>query len=217
MATFNPPRSGDGPPVLLAGRAWRVTHLDQRHRGFVEPADDEGRSRWLGQGQFLGLQLCRAIRQVLAVDTIAPGWSRRAVAQMEAIRWEFPWLAGDDANILGSCGGAVAWWTFAGGRANAALAHELARRSDTRVASDNLAVRFPPYLTIDAIASHVEDLVVVDPARVVPLVSEPALDGLKFSECLPPDLVMHVARVRLSDVRGVEAALGRDTRTVIAV
>ena len=111
MATFNPPRSGDGQPVLLpAGRAWRVTHLDWRRcRAFVEPAEDEGRSRWRGQGQFLGLQLCRAIRQVLAVDTIAPEWSHRAVAQMAAIRSEFPWLAGDDVNVLVSFAGEVAW------------------------------------------------------------------------------------------------------------
>jgi len=49
-------RRDDGAPVLLvAGRAWRVTHLDwRRRRAFVEPAEDEGRSRWRGQGQFLG-------------------------------------------------------------------------------------------------------------------------------------------------------------------
>jgi ATP-dependent Lhr-like helicase len=219
MATITLPRSDDGPSVLLlAGRAWRVTHLDwRRRRAFAEPAADQGRSRWGGQGQSLGFELCRAIRQLLAVDTVAPEWSRRAVTQMEAIRSEFPWLAGDDANILGLSGGEVAWWTIAGGRANAALDHGLACRSGTRVASDSLAVRFPRHPRIDAIASHVEDLVVVDPAQIVPPVSEPALDGVKFSECLPPDLAIHVVRARLADVRGVEATLGRDTRTVTAV
>jgi ATP-dependent Lhr-like helicase len=210
-------RRDDGPPVLLlAGRAWRVMHLDwKRRRAFVESAEDEGRWRWRGQGQFLGFALCRAIRQLLAGEAIAPGWSRRAVAQMEAIRWEFPWLAGDDANGLGSSGGEVAWWTFAGGRANAALAHELARRSGTRIGSDNFAVRFPPHAAIDAIASHLGDLVAVDPAQIVPPVSEQALDGLKFSECLPLDLARHVARTRLADVRGTAATLGQATRTVI--
>jgi hypothetical protein len=97
---------------------------------------------------------------------------------MAAIRSEFPWLAGDDVNVLVSFAGEVAWWTFAGGRANAALAHELARRSGTRVPSDNFAVRPPPHLGIDAAEGHLG----VDPARVVPPVSEQALDGLKFSE-----------------------------------
>jgi ATP-dependent Lhr-like helicase len=210
-------RRDDGPPVLLlAGRAWRVTHLDwSRRRAFVEPAEADGRSRWRGQGQFLGFELCRAIRQLLAVDTVAPAWSRRAVAQVETIRSEFAWLAGDGANVLSSSGGEATWWTFAGGRANAALAHELARRSDTKVASDNVAVRFPPHLAIDAVAGCLEDLVAVDPAQVLPAVSEQALDGLKFSECLPPNLARHVVRTRLADVCGTAATLGRTTRTVM--
>ena len=51
----------DGPPVLLlAGRAWRVSHLDwKRRRAYVEPAEDVGRSRWRGEGQFL---VARAVR-----------------------------------------------------------------------------------------------------------------------------------------------------------
>ena len=121
-------RRDDGPPVLLlAGRAWRVSHLDwKRRRAHVEPAEDAGRSRWRGGGQFLGHDLCRAIRRVLAGDAASPGWSRRAVARMEAIRAEYPWLTGDEANVLLAAGDEAAWWTFAGGRANAALAHELA-------------------------------------------------------------------------------------------
>ena len=75
-------RREDGPPVLLlAGRAWRVTHLDwKRRRAHVEPAEDEGRSRWRGEGQFLARELCGAIRRILAGDEVSPRWSRRAVA-----------------------------------------------------------------------------------------------------------------------------------------
>jgi ATP-dependent Lhr-like helicase len=210
-------RRDDGPEVLLlAGRAWRVTYLDwKRRRALVEPAEDEGRSRCRGQEQFLGFELCRTIRHLLAVDTIAPTWSRRAVAQMVAVRSEFPWLAGDDANVLGSSGGEVAWWTFAGGRANAALAHELARRSGMRLTPDNFAVRFPPHLAIDTAEGHLRDLLGVDPPAILPPVNEQALEGLKFSECLPPDLANHVAQARLSDIRGIEATLGRMTRVVI--
>ncbi len=40
-------RRPDGPPVLLSGWAWQVTHLDwKRRRAFVEPADDEWQSHW---------------------------------------------------------------------------------------------------------------------------------------------------------------------------
>ena len=70
----------DGPPVLLlAGRAWRVGHLDwKRRRAYVEPAEDVGRSRWRGEGQFLSRELCGAIRRTLAGDEVSPRWSARA-------------------------------------------------------------------------------------------------------------------------------------------
>ena len=45
---------------------------------------------------------------------------------------------------------------------------------------------------------------------------EPAIDGLKFSECLPADLAARVVRARLADARGVAEVLGRATRTVVA-
>jgi ATP-dependent helicase Lhr and Lhr-like helicase len=84
-------RQDPGQPVLLlAGRAWRVTHLDcKRRQDFVEPAKDEGRSRWRGQGQHLSHELCRAIRRLMAGEAVSPAWSRRAAAQMDAIRSDF--------------------------------------------------------------------------------------------------------------------------------
>ena len=211
-------RRDDGPTVLLlAGRAWRVTHLDWKHRrAFVEPAEDQGRSRWRGQGQFLNFDLCRAIRRLLADDAVTSALSRRAVSQMEAIRTEFPWLAGDDSNVLCSCGDEISWWTFAGGRANTALAHELAPRLGGKVTSDSFAIRFPAHLATDAAEGYLRDLVAKDRARIVPPVSDQALEGLKFSECLPPDLAVHVVEARLTDDRGTEDALSRPTRTVIA-
>jgi ATP-dependent helicase Lhr and Lhr-like helicase len=153
-------RRDDGPPVLLlAGRAWRVTHLDwKRRRAHVEPAEDAGRSRWRGGGQLLGHDLCRSIRKVLADDAARPGWSRRAVARMESVRAEYPWLTGDEADVLLDAGDEAAWWTFAGGRANAALAHELATRLDSKVTSDNFVVRFPPGLGVDAIGPALDGL-----------------------------------------------------------
>ena len=40
--------------LLLAGRSWKTTHLDWRRRiAHVEPSDERGKSRWLGEGQFL--------------------------------------------------------------------------------------------------------------------------------------------------------------------
>jgi hypothetical protein len=46
-------------------------------------------------------------------------------------------------------------------------------------------------------------------------VSESAVEGLKFSECLPAELAMRVVQTRLSDVVGTEAALCRRTRLIV--
>ena len=211
-------RRDDGPPVLLlAGRAWRVTHLDWKHRrAFVEPAEDQGRSRWRGQGQFLSHELCRSIRRLLAGDTVSPSWSRRAVDQMEVIRSDFVWLAGDESNVLCSAGGEVAWWTFAGGRANAAMANELGRRLDLRSTSDNFVIKFPIHQQIGPVEQEIRRLAAVDPRSVRPAVSESARDGLKFAECLPIDLADRVVQERLGDPSAVAATLANRTRVIFA-
>ena len=57
--------------LLLAGRSWKTTHLDWRRRiAHVEPSDQRGKSRWLGQGQSLSYEVCQSIREILASDLI---------------------------------------------------------------------------------------------------------------------------------------------------
>ena len=133
---------------------------------------------------------------------------------MEAVRVEFPWLKKDEANDLVTSDGDTAWWTFGGGRANAALAHELARGTGARVTSDNFAVRFPAQFDARVVEQQVQGLVDVVPGEIMPPASEQALDGLKFSECLPPDLATRVVQARLSDAQGVAEVLERPTRIV---
>jgi ATP-dependent Lhr-like helicase len=134
---------------------------------------------------------------------------------MESVRAEYPWLTGDEADVLLAGGDESAWWTFAGGRANAALAHELATRLDAKVTSDNFAVRFPPALGADTIEVALDGLRLADPGSLLAPAGEQAIDGLKFSECLPRDLAARVVRARLADGRGVAGVLGRATRSVV--
>jgi ATP-dependent Lhr-like helicase len=211
-------RREDGPPVLLlAGHAWRVTHLDwKRRKAYVEPAEDEGRSRWRGGGQFLGRELCRAIRGILAGDAPAPFWSRRASARLETLRNEHPWLDGREDNILVTEGDELTWWTFAGGRANAALACTLSRSLDLKVASDNFSVTFGTPPDPQAVEREVLGLITADAVSIVPAVNEAARDGLKFAECLPTDLADRVIQARLADEGGVVEVLARPTRCVTA-
>ena len=134
---------------------------------------------------------------------------------MEVIRSDFAGLARDDANVLCSAGGEVAWWVFAGGRANAALADELGRRLDMRVTSDNFMIRFPPRQPLGEIEPEIRHLAAVDPRSVRAPVSEATRDGLKFGECLPVELANRVIEDRLGDAAGIAGCLSRPTRTVL--
>ena len=83
----------EGPSVIvLAGRSWKTNHLDWKRRiAYVEFTEEHGRSRWLGEGQFLSYRVCQSTRRLLADDADQPIWSRRATAQLTEIRMEYPW------------------------------------------------------------------------------------------------------------------------------
>jgi hypothetical protein len=74
----------------------------------------------------------------------------------------------------------------------------------------------PPGLGVEAIGPPVDGLRGADPGGLVAPVSEQAIDGLKFSECLPRDLAARVVRARLADAKEVSEMLDRATRTVVA-
>ena len=60
----------------------------------------------------------------------------------------------------------------------------------------------------------IRDLPSATPEAIVPAVNEGARQGLKFSECLPPDLAAGVVQARLADPAGVAAVLRQPLRTV---
>lgn len=207
----------DGPRVLLlGGRAWRVTHLDwPRRRAHVEPTDEAGRSRWRGSGPALGFVLARAIRSVLAGEGVGPSWSRRARDRIADRRAEAPWVGADGPTLLGRSGGAVEWWTFAGTRANATFAGEVARRCGGRVDHDGLCVTAEGAGGLAAVEKAVREVLRAEAEALVPAVEEEALDGLKFSACLPKDVALATLTARLRDVSSVRAVLAERTRVVV--
>jgi ATP-dependent Lhr-like helicase len=77
--------------LVLAGRSWKTTHLDWRRRiAHVEPTDQRGKSRWLGEGQFLSYRVCQSVRQILAAALSEPHWSQRCTSRLAELREEFP-------------------------------------------------------------------------------------------------------------------------------
>ena len=112
-------------------------------------------------------------------------------------------------------GGKAYRWTFAGGRANASLAEELGRRLEGDVSSDNFCIQVGAGAHLGAVARAIESLRGVDPRQIVPSVSEDALQGLKFSVCLPPHVASEVVREHFADGPGVAQVIERRPRVVI--
>src|SRR5262249_3789076 len=68
-------RTGGQKILLLAGRSWAVTHIDWKRRiAYTEPAQQIGRSRWIGSGIPLSFELCQSIRTILATDQVSDLW-----------------------------------------------------------------------------------------------------------------------------------------------
>jgi ATP-dependent Lhr-like helicase len=201
----------DGPAVLLlAGRPWRTTHLDWRRRvAHVEPTDQKGKSRWLGQGQFLRFEVCRSIRDILASDRMEPSWSRRAGSRIAELREEFPWVRNDSTALVLGSKGEVRWWTFAGGVANTLLGQHLKRYGEPE--ADNVSIRFEGGPPIEML--H-DDLRSLTSDQIEPVPDARVIENLKFSEALPRALADEVFCSRFNDEEAIRLVLAEPMRVI---
>jgi ATP-dependent Lhr-like helicase len=201
----------DGPAILLlAGQAWRTTHLDWRRRvAHVEPSDQKGKSRWLGEGQFLGHKVCRAIREILASDAIDTSLSKRAGTRIVELREEFSWVRNDSTALVRDPKGELRWWTFAGGVANTLLAQHLKRYGE--VVADNISIKFEGDLSIEFLQ---DDLKLLTSDQIEPVPDAKAIENLKFSEALPPALSDEVFCSRFNDIEAIRQVLVEPLRIV---
>ena len=206
-----------GPRVLLlGGRAWRVTHVDwQRRVAFVEATEDKGRSRWKGDVQPLTYRMTQSIKAVLASGDAKPAWSSRARAQMEQLRGGFPWIGLERTALVQSPDGTLTWWTFGGFRANITLIPKLAEFARCPIRPDNYALRFDGSLSLEDAGQAIRALRSMDVATLRPSIDETALDGLKFSACLPVELGTQMLAERLADAAGARNVLQRDVAIVV--
>ena len=202
-----------GQPILvLAGRMWKVNHLDWKKRiAHVEATNDKGRSRWLGEGQSLNHAVCQGIRKILASDENNPSWSTRAKDRLNEIRDEHPWVYSDATSLVLQPNGQIRWWTFAGGIANSLLANALKSHCDVR--SDNLSLVFANAGDTDGVGLLIRE---INSDIMTPIPSEDMLDNLKFSECLSMELAAEVFASRFTDELATEQVISELRRTVIA-
>jgi ATP-dependent Lhr-like helicase len=196
---------------VLAGRSWKTNHLDWKRRvAHVEPTEERGRSRWLGEGQMLSDRLCQSIRRILTAEEQAPFWSSRATACLEDLRTQYSWASPEATSIVRHANGEIRWWTFGGGIANALLADYLRTQIDAR--GDNLAIMFPATSAVDSVVELVSGIVVED---VHPVPNTTAIENLKFTECLSPELAAEVFCARFNDTEAVRRIVGEPRRVLV--
>ena len=198
-----------------AGRAWQVTNLDWGRRvAHVQATEATGRSRWRGTGPTLGLALCQAMGRILAGEADSQEWSRLAQDRIGELREEHSFVHTDGPTLLSKPPSGAEWWTFAGTRANATLASELSRLCGGRIDHDALAITVEGAESVAAIEGAVRRLREMNVSTMEPQVEDAALDGLKFSECLPTALALATLASRLRDELGIRAVLSQSTRVV---
>jgi ATP-dependent Lhr-like helicase len=127
---------------LLAGKAWIAQHVNHKDRRVLVEAAPRGKKpSWTSfVPQFLGPEVCAAIREVLISDAPLPFVTGDAAVRLGARRGELGVLLRDGADAL-LVPGELTWWTFAGGKVNLTLRHALQARSNWEVSSDNLRIR----------------------------------------------------------------------------
>jgi ATP-dependent Lhr-like helicase len=106
------------------------------------------------------------------------------------------------------------WWTFAGTRANATLASELRALCGGNVEYDALTITVEGSAGPPVVERAVRELSMRNPATMAARIEEAALEGLKFSQCLPDKLALDTLASRLRDEPAIRAALAQPLQVV---
>jgi ATP-dependent Lhr-like helicase len=170
--------------ILLGGRSWGVDDVDWRRRvAWVTPSEDAGRSSWRGAGTALSPTVCGAMRSVLLDEAESARLTARAAGKLLR-RTRASRRGRDGRTLLARDVGRnhERWWTFAGGRANAALATGLESDGLSTYGLDDLSIGLHGPVGHDRLVAAVKSMQGRMP------VAEPEagqIEGLKFGECLP--------------------------------
>jgi ATP-dependent helicase Lhr and Lhr-like helicase len=124
----------------LGGRPWQIQHVDWRKAVcIVEPAQHAKNTRWSGAPQYLGYEICQAMRQILVDDELDDVWSKRMQDVVTMMRAEHGFLR-DAVSPMVVSAGEITWWTWAGGRANLVLAQMIEKDLGGKVVVRNESI-----------------------------------------------------------------------------
>jgi ATP-dependent helicase Lhr and Lhr-like helicase len=169
-------------------------------------------SRWCGGSRSLHFDHARAMRHVLATGELAGVPTQRAIAALDGLRAEMSWVDETGTAIVAGPRGDRRWWTFAGLRANAALASALGDLVESPQIRDSLAI--PLVARADA-ATVKGRLAAGHGTKAVDAVSAQAIQELKFERCLPRELAEAMLAGRARDGAATAVVLAETIREVI--
>ncbi|MBN1612037.1 MAG: DEAD/DEAH box helicase [Polyangiaceae bacterium] len=198
---------------MLGGRAWQIITIEwERGICVVQPAREGRAPRWVGGAQFLGFELCQAMRKVLLASEDDPALSQRARRVMETQRAEFLFLKDEPAPFVQNSE-EITWWTFAGGAANLLLARMLESALGEKVVSKNTSITLKEDAgrSLAAVREFVRDISVRGGPDVEDASRHAEGAGArgrmsKFDPCLPQALFAKLVVENVLDVAGAQKA-----------
>ncbi len=202
--------------LLLGGTVWQVNHIEwSRKVAYVEPTKDTGVARWAGGGRAISGRVAGMVRQILC-DTSQPDYlSNRAWELLQVLREAHAGMQPDQTTLLlDPRSGYWTWLTHAGTRANKTLAAALRRVLHVPVKDDPFRIDIHSPSSVQEILEAFDALRSLPAEELLPEVNEEALQGLKFSDCLPPELGIRMLQARMSDPAGVQQCLQKEIQVM---
>jgi ATP-dependent Lhr-like helicase len=203
--------------LLLAGRSWRVTHIDwTRHQVFVEATDQDGTARWMSLPDGASHAITRCVRSVLlGADPAGVRLTRRAVDALANIRAARAAQVCADRVVVGRDErGDWRWWTWAGAAANRTLAAWADQVVVPRQRIGPESLRLHRHLRVADIQEGFAAARARPRPRPLPIVDPAAVRGLKFSVALPIELAVATVAARAGDPVAAEAVLSEQLSVV---
>ncbi|MDV3136778.1 DEAD/DEAH box helicase [Mycobacterium sp. 29Ha] len=196
--------------LLLAGRSWKVTHIDWKRRHvFVEVIDLPGRARWMSIPDGASYAITRGMRDVLlGDDPSGVHLTRRSREALTGIRDQRADQVDRESLVIRrDDNGDWRWWTWAGASANRTLAAWGIGLVAPRQRIGSESVRLHRDMSVADIREGLREMRGVDAPRPRPNVDIRAVDGLKFSAALPNELAMQTISARIGNPDAADAVL----------
>jgi hypothetical protein len=108
----------------------------------------------------------------------------------------------------------LTWWTFGGLCANRSLAESLKAAGNWQVTHDNLMIKIQSHVKPSELDETIAQIRQSSQATLSDIDPTDYMDELKFSVCLPNDLIIMMMGLRLSDEEAVGQLLSRPIKQV---